>query len=223
MNSFNIMQDSFQNFFRINHPILQCKLTQLRDKYTERKIFSGLIEELSCFLAYEAIGNLIERRDKVTSSMNRKEKTKITRLEDMDFTVVPVLRAGLGMVKGILRMLPTATVGHIGFARDSETLKPTEYYFKIPTGSHSNQYVVCDPVLGTGNTACSVLKRLKQNGIRKIVFFSIIATPLAVNKMFQENPEVPIYAISLDRGLGVQRKVVPGVGDVGERLYDVFI
>lgn len=197
------------------HPLVKHKLTKLRDMKTEHKKFRELVREIAILLAYEATNDMALRQVNVTSPMGRaaghvlKEKIGL----------VPVLRAGLGMVDGIWEMMPSAEVWHIGLFRDQETLRPVEYYNKLPVSPTVDICLVLDPMLATGGSAVAVLNILKEWGARRIKFVGIIASPEGIDRLTREHPDVPIYVAAVDEHLNEIGFIVPGLGDAGDRQF----
>ncbi|MBO4402011.1 MAG: uracil phosphoribosyltransferase [Selenomonadaceae bacterium] len=200
----------------IQHPVLTHKLTLLRRKETPSKVFRATVEELSELLTYEATRELALRETEI--------ETPITRctaqvLAEEKFVIVPILRAGLAMVAGALKILPDAAVGHIGLVRDETTHKPVEYYRKIPANLAEKTVLVVDPMLATGGSTSAALKILKEHGARKIIFVNIIAAPEGIKKIADEHSEIPIYTAAIDDHLNEKCYIVPGLGDAGDRIF----
>jgi len=200
----------------VNHPLLQHKLTLLRDKSTDKLTFKALVDEISLLLAYEATKQLpLTTRSIETPLMPMKSPV----IAGKKPVVVPILRAGLGMVDAFLRLMPGARVGHIGLYRDEETHQPNSYYFKIPKHSEQRQFYVCDPMLATGGSAVAAIDMLKANGIDQITFICIVAAPEGIKTLETAHPEVPIITASIDQGLNDDCYILPGLGDAGDRLF----
>ncbi|HCU05748.1 MAG: uracil phosphoribosyltransferase [Gammaproteobacteria bacterium GWE2_42_36] len=204
------------NLLEITHPVIQYKLTLLREQATGHKTFNELVNEIAHLLAYEATRNLPLTKRQIETPL---ETFDAPDLEDHDFLIVPILRAGLGMAEGLLEFLPMATVGHIGFYRDEKTLAPKNYYFKMPKNAKTAHCFVCDPMLATGGTACAAISLLKQYGIKSITFLCLVAAPEGVKKVFEVHPDIQIYTVSLDRQLNEHGYILPGLGDAGDRLW----
>ena len=211
------MLDTPSNFHCIDHPLIQHKLTLLRRKTTVQKEFRELVHEITLLLTYEATRHLslvtttIETPLETTESPCLSHKNKPV--------IIPILRAGLGMVDAFLTLLPEARVGHIGMFRDEETLKPHHYYFKIPKDSSQSHVFICDPMLATAGSIVAAIHQLKQQGIHQIVFICLVAAPEGVAYLTKEHPDVPVYAASLDRKLNQKGYILPGLGDAGDRLF----
>jgi len=200
----------------LDHPLIQHKLSILRARGTPKKQFRELVEEISTLMAYEATRDLELEPVDIQTPM---EKTTVHRLKGKKLVVVPILRAGLGMVEGILRLVPSARVGHIGLYRNEETLEPVSYYLKIPQGTAMREFIVVDPMLATGGSAVAAIRFLRERGVRRIRFMCIVAAPEGVHHLTGAFPDVPIYAAALDRALNEQGYIVPGLGDAGDRLF----
>jgi len=204
------------NVFVINHPLIQHKISILRDETTGTKEFRELVDEIAALMCYEATRNLpledIEVKTPVAVA-----KTK--RLTGKKIAIVPILRAGLGMVDGILKLIPTAKVGHIGLYRDPQTLQPIEYYCKLPQDSEEREIVVVDPMLATGGSASEAINFIKARGVENIRFMCLIAAPEGIEKLQQIHPDVDIYAAAIDDCLNDHGYIVPGLGDAGDRLF----
>jgi uracil phosphoribosyltransferase len=206
----------FPNLKVVDHPLVQHKLSILRDVATSKKTFRELVEELSMLLAYEATVDLPLETVNVQTPL---EVTEARRVGGKKLTLVPVLRAGLGMVDGVLRLMPSARVGHIGLYRDHDTLQPVHYYFKIPGDAGFRDFIVLDPMLATGGSASAAIAALKQGGAGSVRLMCLVAAPEGVRRLLQDHPEVPVIAASLDRALNDQGYIMPGLGDAGDRLF----
>ena len=200
----------------VAHPLVRHKVALLRDTATPKKLFAELAEELAMLLAYEATSDLPLERGTVKTPL---ESTPAERLPQEAVTLVPILRAGLGMVPGVLRLVPTARVGHIGLFRDHDSLEPVEYYCKIPTGAERGQVFLLDPMLATGGSAVNAATALKQRGITRLKFLCLVAAPEGVRRFHDAHPDVPILAAALDRELNAHGYILPGLGDAGDRIF----
>jgi len=200
----------------IRHPLVQHKLTILRDRDTPTKIFKELVDEIAMLMAYEATIDLTLEPMPVTTPL---EETTGWHIGGKKLTLVPILRAGLGMVEGILRLVPAARVGHIGLYRDHETLQPVDYYFKVPGDVAERDFFVLDPMLATGGSAAAAVASLKRAGATRIRFLCLVAAPEGVARLAKDHPDVPIYCAALDRELNDQGYILPGLGDAGDRLF----
>jgi uracil phosphoribosyltransferase len=200
----------------IRHPLVQHKLTILRDRDTPTKIFKELVDEIAMLMAYEATIDLTLEPMPVTTPL---EATTGWHIGGKKLTLVPILRAGLGMVEGILRLVPAARVGHIGLYRDHETLQPVDYYFKVPGDVAERDFFILDPMLATGGSAAAAVASLKRAGATRIRFLCLVAAPEGVARLAKDHPDVPIYCAALDRELNDQGYILPGLGDAGDRLF----
>ncbi|HNY99923.1 MAG TPA: uracil phosphoribosyltransferase [Anaerolineaceae bacterium] len=203
------------NLFISSHPLVLHKLTKLRSNKTEPKKFRELVREISGLLAYEATADLAIRPCSV--------QTPLTQTDGFDLQekigLVPILRAGLGMVEGVWELMPSAEVWHIGIYRDEQTLKPVEYYNKLPTEPTVSVCLILDPMLATGGSAVATVDVLKRWGAKKIKFVGIIGAPEGVRKLQQVHPDVPIHLAALDDHLNEHGYIVPGLGDAGDRQF----
>lgn len=200
----------------LDHPLIKHKLTFIRDKNTGSKEFRELVTEVSTLMAYE-----------VTREMQLEEieiETPITKMKSEVIAgkkvgLIPILRAGLGMVDGMLRLLPAAKVGHIGLYRDPETLQPVEYYCKLPQDIHERELIVLDPMLATGGSAVAAIRFLKDRGAASIKLVNLIAAPEGIKAVQDAHPDVDIYVASIDERLNEHAYIIPGLGDAGDRLF----
>lgn len=208
--------EKFSNVFVFDHPLIKHKVSILRDKSTGMKEFRELIEEITTIMTYESMRDVKLEPVVVETPL---EKTTQYRVPEESIAIVPILRAGLGMVNGVHKVFPTARVGHIGMYRDEETLEPQEYYCKLPEGIENKTVFVVDPMLATGGSACDALTALKKRGVKNIKMMSIIAAPEGVEKVAKAHPDVPVYVSTLDRCLNANGYILPGLGDAGDRLF----
>ncbi|MDE6474837.1 MAG: uracil phosphoribosyltransferase [Clostridia bacterium] len=206
----------FDNAFIFDHALIKHKIAILRDKNTSMKEFRELIEEITMIMTYESMKDVDLIPVQVETPL---EVTTQYKVPDESVAIVPILRAGLGMVNGVHKVFPTAKVGHIGMYRDEETLMPQEYYCKLPEGIEDKTVFLVDPMLATGGSAVDALDALKRRGCKKIRLMSIIAAPQGVEKVALAHPDVPIFVSTLDRGLNENGYIVPGLGDAGDRLF----
>ena len=200
----------------VDHPLVRHKLTLLRDRSTPTKQFKELVDEIAMLMAYEATRDLA--LDDVTVDTPL-ESTAGWAVRGKKLTLVPILRAGLGMVEGILRLIPSARVGHIGLYRDHDTLEPVDYYFKVPSDAAERDFFVLDPMLATGGSAAAAVTSLKRAGATRIRFLCLVAAPEGVRRLAKAHPDVPVYCAALDRELNTHGYILPGLGDAGDRLF----
>ena len=200
----------------MDHPLIQHKVGLIRKKETGSKEFRELIGEIAMYMCYEATRDLKLTDIEIETPICR---TTVKELSGKKLAVVPILRAGLGMVEGMLAMIPAAKVGHIGLYRDPETLKPVEYYCKLPADSNEREVFVVDPMLATGGSAVAAIQMLKDKGVKNIRFLCIIAAPEGVEAMKKAHPDVDIYIGALDQHLNEHGYIVPGLGDAGDRIF----
>ncbi|HHY47809.1 MAG TPA: uracil phosphoribosyltransferase [Firmicutes bacterium] len=202
--------------FVIDHPLIQHKLTFIRDKRTGSKDFRELVDEVATLMAYEVTRDLVLEDVQVETPIGI-ANTKV--ISGKKVGIVAILRAGLGMVDGILKLIPAAKVGHIGIYRDPKTLKPIDYYCKLPTDVSERDLIVVDPMLATGGSANAAIRFLKQRGARNIKLMVLIAAPEGIAAVQRENPDVDIYTAAIDQCLNDHGYIVPGLGDAGDRLF----
>ncbi|TFH01696.1 MAG: uracil phosphoribosyltransferase [Calditrichales bacterium] len=201
--------------FVMDHPLIQQKLFYLRDKRSIHLNFRNMLDEIGALMVYEVTRDLPVKPREVETPL---EKTMGFVLEK-DVTLVPILRAGLAMCDGILKIIPQARVGHLGLYRDKTTLKPVEYYLKFPSDIHESEVIIIDPMLATGGSAVAAVDYVKKAGVKSIRFVCLVASPEGVSLMATHHPEVPIYTAALDRELNEKGYILPGLGDAGDRLY----
>ncbi len=206
----------YTNFHTVEHPLISHKLSELRDIKTTKKMFKELVDEITLLLAYEATKNLPLTSTSIETPL---ETFDAPRLAGKKPVILPILRAGIGMVDSFLKLMPSARVGHIGLFRNEETLQPVRYYFKIPPHSQDRRFFICDPMLATGGSAADTISQLKEEGITNMTFVCLVAAPEGAKHLFEEHPDVTIYAASLDRQLNDQGYILPGLGDAGDRLF----
>ena len=205
-----------ENVTILTHPLIKHKITMLRDVNTGTNEFRKLIEEIATLMGYEALRDLPLEDVEVTTPL---ETCMSPMIAGRKLAIVPILRAGLGMVQGILNLTPTAKVGHIGLYRDPETHEPVEYYCKLPNPIEQRTIVVLDPMLATGGSAVDAITQIKKHGCRKIKFMCIIAAPEGLAKLHESHPDVQIYVGNLDRELNEHAYICPGLGDAGDRIF----
>ena len=200
----------------MTHPLIKHKITLMRNEKTSTKEFRNLVEEVSMLMGYEALSDLQMIETTVKTPI---EETKQPVIAGKKLAIVPILRAGLGMVSGIQALVPSARIGHIGLYRDPETHEPHEYYCKLPEPIEERQIVVVDPMLATGGSAIAAVDFIKQHGGKQIKFMSIIAAPEGVKALTQAHPDVQLYVGCLDRCLNENAYICPGLGDAGDRIF----
>ncbi|MGN0818868.1 MAG: uracil phosphoribosyltransferase [Christensenellaceae bacterium] len=206
----------YDNVFVFDHPLIRHKVAILRDKNTGMKEFREMVEEITVLMTYESMRDVETIPVEVESPL---EKTVQYMVPEKSVVIVPILRAGLGMVNGIHTLFPTAKVGHIGMYRDEETLLPKEYYCKLPDGIEDKTVFLIDPMLATGGSACDAISALKKRGCKRIKLMSIIGAPEGVSKVAEAHPDVQVYVSTLDRELNENGYILPGLGDAGDRLF----
>lgn len=200
----------------MNHPLIQHKLSIIREKDTSVKEFREIISEIASLMCYEATRELPLEEVEIETPV---AKAKVMRLAGKKLAIVPILRAGLGMVDGVLQLVPNAKVGHIGLYRDPETLAPVEYYCKLPNDISERDVFVLDPMLATGGSAEAAISFIKQRGCKSIRLMNIIAAPEGVAKIKESHPDVDIFVAALDERLNEHGYIVPGLGDAGDRIF----
>ena len=203
----------------LDHPLIQHKVAILRKQQTGAKESREIVSEIAMLMCYEATRDLPLQKAQVDTPLGR---AQVQVLAGRKLAVVPIVRAGLGMVDGILNLIPAAKVGHIGLYRDPETLRPVEYYCKLPADVEQREVLLLDPMLATGGSASAAIGFLKERGAKSIRLLHIIAAPEGVARIRQDHPEVPIYCAALDEGLNEHGYIVPGLGDAGDRIFGTW-
>jgi len=211
-----MVHPSLPNLTVLDHPLIQHKLTLLRDRTTSTRDFKLLVSEIAMLMAYEVTKDLPTEAVEIETPLERMTGRMVS---DKKLTLVPILRAGLGMVEGVSLLLPTARVGHIGVARDESSLEAVRYYAKLPGDERERDYFVLDPMLATGGSATAAVTTLKSAGARRIRFLCIVAAPPGVRRMLEGHPDVPVFTAALDRDLDARGYILPGLGDAGDRLF----
>ncbi|NLD47970.1 MAG: uracil phosphoribosyltransferase [Clostridiaceae bacterium] len=204
------------NVFVLDHPLIQHKMSLLRDKNTQTKEFRELVSEISMLMGYEVTRNMPLKEVEIDTPVGI-ARTMIISGKKLGF--VPILRAGLGMVEGMIRLMPMAKVGHIGLYRDPDSLQPVEYYCKLPVDASEREIVLMDPMLATGGSASSAIKYLKDKGVTNIKLMCLIASVDGINKVNSEHPDVTIFCAAIDDNLNDHGYIIPGLGDAGDRLF----
>ena len=200
----------------LNHPMIEHKISILRSKTTSTKEFRELISEIATILCLEALKDAPLKEIEVETPIT---KTKGHIIDENAYAFVPILRAGLGMVDGVLTLMPNAKIGHIGLYRNEETLEPVEYYCKLPKHIENKTVIVLDPMLATGGSGSAAITMLKKRGVKKIKFLCVIAAPVGIKKIQEDHPDVTIYVARLDEKLNDVGYIVPGLGDAGDRIF----
>ena len=200
----------------VDHPLIQHKISLLRDRNTGTKEFRDLVSEIAMLLCYEATRDLPTEAVEVETPVAL-ARTKV--LAGRKLALVPILRAGLGMVDGMLNLIPAAKVGHIGMYRNEETLEPVEYYCKLPNDINEREVFVLDPMLATGGSACDAIGQIKKRGAKHIKFIGLVAAPQGLKALHEAHPDVDIYVGALDEKLNDNGYIVPGLGDAGDRIF----
>ncbi|MBR1385599.1 MAG: uracil phosphoribosyltransferase [Bacilli bacterium] len=204
------------NVVELKHPLIEHKLSILRDEKTGTKEFRELISEIAMFLCYEAMSNVKLNKTVINTPI---EKMVIGRLNEDKYAFVPILRAGMGMLDGVIRVVPNAKIGHIGMYRDEETFEPINYFFKVPKDIDRKEVFLLDPMLATGGSAIDAIALLKEKGVKKISFLCIIASPEGIEKVLEKYKDVKIYCAHIDRELNKNKYICPGLGDAGDRIF----
>jgi len=200
----------------IDHPLVQHKLTVLRDRETSTSKFRTVLREVSLLLAYEVTRDLPLTRRRIETPLEAMEAPV---LEGKKLCFISVLRAGNGLLEGMLDLIPTARVGHVGMYRDPETLEPVEYYFKVPSSLDERIVIVVDPMLATGHSAAGAVERVKQAGAQDVRFLALLAAPEGLRAFHSRHPDVPVYTAAVDRQLNDKAYILPGLGDAGDRMF----
>ena len=209
------MQRSFENLRILDHPLIQQKLFYIRDKRTINLNFRTMVNEIAALMVYEVTRHLPLRTREIETPLEKTTGYVLAK----PVTLVPILRAGLGMSDGILALIPQARVGHLGLYRDKETLKPVEYYLKFPSDIAESEIIVIDPMLATGGSAAAAVDYVKKAGGSSIIFVCLVAAPEGVAYLEEKHPDLPVYTAALDRELNDHKYILPGLGDAGDRIY----
>ena len=204
-----------QNVIVVDHPVIQTKLTELRDFATEPRKFRALLNEIASLMVYEVTRDWPTKPRPIQTPMEKMTGQVLAR----PVTLVPILRAGLGMADGVLRLLPDARLGHLGVRRDEETLHPIAYYQKLPPDIADTEVLLIDPMLATGGSGAAAVSYLKQAGVTSMRFVCLVAAPEGIQSLHGQHPEIPIYCAAIDRQLNDKGYILPGLGDAGDRLF----
>lgn len=205
-----------KNVYVLNHPLITHKLAVLRDKKTGTKEFRELVNEIAMFLCYEAMSDA--KLDSVTIETPI-QKLKTKKLNEDKYAFVPILRAGMGMLDGVISVIPNAKIGHIGMYRNETTFEPVNYFFKVPKDISKREVVILDPMLATGGSVVDAISLIKEKGVKKIKVLCIIAAPEGIELVNKKYPDVKIYCANIDKCLNEKKYIVPGLGDAGDRIY----
>ena len=207
----------YDNVVIFDHPLIRHKIAILRDETTSMKEFRELVEEITTLMTYESLKEDVPTTEKIVKTPLETCTQRV--VKDNAIVIVPILRAGLGMVNGVHVLFPSARVGHIGMYRDEETFEPQTYYCKLPDGIEDKLLLVVDPMLATGGSACDAIRALKERGCKKIKFMAIIGAPEGISRVAEAHPDVKIYVSTVDRCLNERGYILPGLGDAGDRLF----
>ena len=211
------MENNFgENVTILDHPLLTHKISLLREKSTGTNEFRQLVEEIAMLMGFEALHDLPTKYVEIDTPI---ERASVNMLAGRKLAIVPILRAGLGMVSGLTALVPSAKIGHIGMYRDETTHQPVEYFCKLPNPIEERQIVVCDPMLATGGSAVDAISQIKRHGGKKIKFICIIAAPEGIKKLVAAHPDIQIYVGNVDRCLNENAYICPGLGDAGDRIF----
>lgn len=202
----------------IKHPLIEHKVGIMRDKKTGTKEFRELASEIAMFLCYEAMRDAQTEEQEIETPITR---TKVKKVNEDKYAFIPILRAGMGMSEGIIRIIPNAKIGVIGLYRNEETLEPVRYYYKVPKDIQEREAILLDPMLATGGSAIDAIKMIKQDGVKKIKFLCLIAAPEGIKKVEEMYPDVQIYCAKIDDHLNEIGYIVPGLGDAGDRIFGI--
>jgi uracil phosphoribosyltransferase len=205
----------YSNVIVIDHPVVQTKLTELRDKSADHRTFRTLLNQIASLMVYEVTRDWPSEPRMIDTPLEKMEGRKLSRR----VTLVPILRAGLGMSDGVLRMLPDARLGHLGVYRDEKTLEPVSYYQKLPPDIAQTEVLLIDPMLATGGSGSAAVSVLKKAGVKSMRFVCLVAAPEGIKTLHDHHPEVVIYCASIDRQLNEKGYILPGLGDAGDRIF----
>ena len=200
----------------LNHPLIEHKLAILRNKNTGKKEVREIVSEIAMFLCYEAMKDAKLDEVEIETPIT---KVKAKRLNEDKYAFLPILRAGTGMLDGLINVIPNAKIGHIGMYRNEETLEPVRYFFKVPNDIKNREVLILDTMLATGGSGCDAIEQLKKEGVKKIKFLCLIAAPEGIERMQKAHPDVKIYCAAVDEKLNEKGYIVPGLGDAGDRIF----
>lgn len=200
----------------LKHPLVEHKIAILRDKNTGTKEFREVISELATILCYEAMKNAETYETEVETPI---QKTKVKKIDENNYVFLPILRAGTGMLDGIINIMPNAKIGHIGMSRDEKTFKPNRYYFKVPQGIEDKEVIILDPMVATGGSIIDTVEQLKQEDVKRMKVLCILLAPEGIKAIQEKYPDVQIYCAKIDERLNENAYIVPGLGDAGDRIF----
>ena len=209
------MTPGFSNFILVDHPLIKKDVTVIRDRRTTPEVFRAAVKRISNIMAVEISKDLRLDKIEVETPLEKTDGYKLA----YDIVLVPVLRAGLGMVSGFLEVIPDAKVGHIGLQRDETTLKPVEYYYKTPKGIDMSKVNLIDPMLATGGSSAEAINYLKKRRVKNLIFACLVAAPEGIKKLREDHPDIKIFGAALDRQLNEKGYILPGLGDAGDRTF----
>jgi len=201
---------------KLEHPLVEHKLAILRNKKTGTKEFREIVSELATMLCYEAMKDAKTKEVEIETPI---QKTTVKMINEDEYAFVPILRAGTGMLDGIISVIPNAKIGHIGMYRDEETFKPNVYFFKVPKDIDKREVLILDPMLATGGSGLDAIELLKEKGVTKIKFLAILAAPEGIKKIEEKHPDVQIFCAGIDERLNEKAYIIPGLGDAGDRIF----
>jgi len=213
----DLYMKKFENFNIIDHPLIKHKIRLIRDKKTGHQLFRDLVNEVGTLIAFEITRDL---KSSIVNIDTPLEKTTGTKVNGENIIIVPILRAGLGMVDGLIKLIPNARIGYVGMERNEKTHQPSHYYFKIPKKNiEKRSFIIIDPMLATGGTAIETIKYLKKLGAKDIKFMCLIAAPEGTKALCESHPDIKVFAATLDKKLNKNKYIIPGLGDAGDRLF----
>ncbi len=205
-----------KNVTALDHPLIEHKLSILRDKNTGTKLFRELVGEIGAYLVYEAMRDVELEETTVETPI---KTIKMGRLNEDNYAFAPIMRAGMGLLDGVLKVIPNAKIAHVGMYRDETTYEPVNYFFKAPEDIADREVIILDPMLATGGSACDAIELFKSKGVKKMRFICLIAAPEGLKKVTSEHPDVPITCAHIDDMLNENKYIVPGLGDAGDRIF----